>query len=359
MDKDINSIKVILGIFLAVLIIYLLYLLNTIFIPLTLAIFIALLMQTPLQWLKDKKIPYSIGIILILGIITLIFTGIGQVIVNTGNAFYNEKDKLASQIEVKLQNVTSTIERIPGLDFNNTTLQEVFQEFISMDWILQSTKNIAGTVGNLTTLIFMVLIFLIAMLGGIIKYKTHLRYLAGGSTDKSNTAIENFEKIKDSIFQYIKVKTVISLGTGIGFWFVCFLFGIDFAVFWGFLAFLLNFIPTVGSIIATIPPVLLGLIQIPGGGSLAFFALCLIAIQIVFGNILEPKIMGSALALNMATIIIGLLFWGYLWGVTGMILSVPLMVLIKVILSQFPSAAIIVRIMGDPPELTEALKNNE
>jgi len=358
MEKDIASIKIVLGVFLTFMLVYLMNILSTIMIPLTLAIFIALLMQTPLQWLKDKKIPYAIGVILILGIITLIFTGIGQVIVNTGNAFYNEKDKLASQIEVKLQNVTATIERIPGIDFHNTTLQEVFKEFISMDWILQSTKNIAGTVGNITSLIFMVLIFLIAMLGGIIKYKTHLRYLTGGSSDKANKAIENFEKIKDSIFKYIKVKTVISLATGIGFWFVCFLFGIDFAVFWGFLAFLLNFIPTVGSIVATVPPVLLGLIQISGDGSLLFFALCLIGIQIIFGNILEPKIMGSALALNMATIIIGLLFWGYLWGVTGMILSVPLMVLIKVILSQFPSAAVIVRMMGDPPELKEALKND-
>ena len=225
-----------------------------------------------------------------------------------------------------------------------------------MDWILQSTKNIASTVGDITSLFFMIFIFLIATLGGIVNYKIHLQYLTEGSEQKSKKAIENFEQVKDSIIKYIKVKVLVSLATGIGFWIVCISFGVDFAIFWGFLAFILNFIPTVGSIVATVPPVLLGLIQLPGTGSLLFMAICLILVQAVIGNIIEPKIQGSALSLNMTTVLIGLLFWGFLWGVAGMILSVPLMVVIKVILSQFPNAGVLVRMMGDPPELIEKIK---
>ena len=85
-------------------------------------------------------------------------------------------------------------------------------------------------------------------------------------------------------------------------------------------------------------------------------AICLILVQAIIGNIIEPKIQGSALSLNMTTVLIGLLFWGFLWGVAGMILSVPLMVVIKVILSQFPNAGVLVRMMGDPPELIEKIK---
>ena len=129
-------------------------------------------------------------------------------------------------------------------------------------------------------------------------------------------------------------------------WPGCWLFGIDFALFWGFLAFVLNFIPTVGSIVATVPPILLGLIQLSTMSALLLLVLCLVVIQFFFGNFLEPKLLGTSLSLNTVVVILGLVFWGYLWGVTGMILSVPLLVLLKVILTQIPDAMLIVRLMG-------------
>jgi len=350
MEKNISTIKIILGIFLSVLVIYLLYILSGIFIPFTLAIFIALVMQPAIRWFKDRKVPYGASISLIFIVTLVILTGIGQVIISTGASFYNEKDKFALQIDSKMQGIVRIIDQIPGVNFDNTTTRQILDQVISMDWILQSTKNVAATVGDFTSVLFMVLIFLAATLGGIINYKSHLRYLTQGSDDRSVKAINAFEKVQHSILKYLKVKTIVSLTTGIGFWLICTLFGIDFAPFWGFLAFILNFIPTFGSIVASIPPILMGLIQLPGTGSIIFFIVCLSLIQVIMGNIIEPKIMGTSLSLNMATIIIGLLFWGYLWGVSGMILSVPLMVLIKVILTQFPDTQLIVRMMGEPPK---------
>ncbi len=350
MEKNISTIKIILGIFLSVLVIYLLYILSGIFIPFTLAIFIALVMQPAIRWFKDRKVPYGVSISLIFIVTLIILTGIGQVIISTGASFYNEKDKFALQIDSKMQGIVRIIDRIPGVNFDNTTTRQILDQVISMDWILQSTKNVAATVGDFTSVLFMVLIFLAATLGGIINYKSHLRYLTQGSDDRSVKAINAFEKVQHSILKYLKVKTIVSLTTGIGFWLICTIFGIDFAPFWGFLAFILNFIPTFGSIVASIPPILMGLIQLPGTGSIIFFIVCLSLIQVIMGNIIEPKIMGTSLSLNMATIIIGLLFWGYLWGVSGMILSVPLMVLIKVILTQFPDTQLIVRMMGEPPK---------
>jgi len=130
---------------------------------------------------------------------------------------------------------------------------------------------------------------------------------------------------------------------------ICSLFGVDFAIFWGFLAFVLNFVPTVGSIVATAPPLLLGWIQIDAYGTLALFALLMIAVQFVMGNIVDPLLMGNSLSINTVVIILGLVFWGYLWGITGMILSVPLLVLIKVILQQIPDARFLVRLMDSSP----------
>jgi predicted PurR-regulated permease PerM len=102
----------------------------------------------------------------------------------------------------------------------------------------------------------------------------------------------------------------------------------------------------VGSILATIPPLLLGLIQL--GSPAAIFGLfgLLLVVQFSFGNIIEPRLMGSSLSLNTVVVILGLVFWGYLWGIAGMVLSVPLLVLVKVILAQFEEASIVVRLMG-------------
>ncbi|MDW8288986.1 MAG: AI-2E family transporter, partial [Flammeovirgaceae bacterium] len=148
-----------------------------------------------------------------------------------------------------------------------------------------------------------------------------------------------------------------SLFTGVGFWLVCWLFGVHFSMFWGFLAFILNFIPNLGSIIATIPPLFLGLIEIESIGTFLFFASMLIATQFYFGNIFEPKFMGKSLSINTVTIILGLVFWGKLWGITGMLLSVPLLVLLKVILSQIPDAQFIVKLMGTYDETNNNKKS--
>ena len=123
-----------------------------------------------------------------------------------------------------------------------------------------------------------------------------------------------FEAIKRSIVTYMKLKFLISLLTGGIYALACWIFGVDFALFWGFLAFLLNFIPTVGSIVASLPPLLLGAIQIDGLGLLLAFAAVLFAVQTVIGNVVEPRVMGSKLSLNTVTVLLGLVFWGKLWG---------------------------------------------
>ena len=138
----------------------------------------------------------------------------------------------------------------------------------------------------------------------------------------------------------------MSLCTGIGYGLICWAFGIDFPLFWGYLAFVLNFIPTVGSVVATIPPMLLGLIQLGSPGAVIGLLLLLLVTQFSFGNIIEPRLMGSSLSLNTVVVILGLVFWGYLWGVVGMVLSVPMLVLVKVVLAQFKEAQIVVRLMG-------------
>jgi len=143
-----------------------------------------------------------------------------------------------------------------------------------------------------------------------------------------------FSELDQKITRYITVKFFISLLTGISFYLTCLLFGLEFALFWGFLAFILNFIPSIGSIIATIPPIVLSIFSLPL--SQVFLAtLIFVGVQNFYGNVLDPNLMGRSLKLRPITVLAGLVLWGTLWGVAGMLMSALLMAMIKLILDYY------------------------
>ena len=143
------------------------------------------------------------------------------------------------------------------------------------------------------------------------------------------------EEINEKIGGYILIKTLMSLLTGVLVAVECWIFGIDFAIFWGLLALLLNYSPTVGSIVATAPLILLAIVQLDSWGLIALFALNLIVLLQLMGQVLEPKLMGARLALKPLAILLGLIFWGRIWGIPGMFLSTPLMVVLRMLSAHF------------------------
>lgn len=350
MKKDIKSIKNILSVLLAILLIYLLAVLSSLLIPLTLALFIALLLQPVLLWFERKKWPFSLSLSVVsissLGILLLF----GMLFYRTGINIVDQKDYLLSQVNGKLEGVINWLNNLPGVELQSSDLVGVLSGLMSYDWLLKSSGQFAGILGDFTGTFFMTALYLIGLLGGILKYEQYINYLEEGDLTKSQVMLSGFEQVKSSIATYMKVKFFVSFLTGLGYFLVCLIFGVKFSLFWGFLAFILNFIPTVGSIVATIPPLLFGLIQFDSTGSIVLLVVLLLVIQIVMGNVVEPKMTGASLSLNTVAVILGLVFWGYLWGITGMILSVPLLVLTKVILSQLPDARLFVRLMGSRPE---------
>lgn len=345
MEKDIASVKNILAFFLAILVIYLASILSTMLVPLALALFIAILLQPALAWFERRNVPFGISLSIISISSLSALALFGMLVYQTGRGLMSEKEKLLSQINVKLSNMLESVNQIPGVVLESSDVVDKISQLMSYDWIIKSSSIFAGMLGDFTGSFFMTSLYLVAFLGGILKYEQYIHYLQEDSDD-SEKMLQGFEQVKNSIVTYMKVKVMMSLGTGIGYGLICWFFGIDFPIFWGFLAFVLNFIPTVGSIIATIPPLLLGLVQLDSTGTILALLLILLVIQITFGNIIEPKLMGDSLSLNTVVVILGLVFWGYLWGVAGMVLSVPLLVLTKVILTQFKEAQILVRLMG-------------
>jgi AI-2 transport protein TqsA len=143
------------------------------------------------------------------------------------------------------------------------------------------------------------------------------------------------QEMNDKISAYITIKTMMSLLTGLVTYLLCWSFGVDFALFWATLGFLLNFIPSVGSIVATVPPIVLAMVQLDSWAALIAFAVLFVVMQVGVGQVLEPKLMGTRLAIKPVAILLGLIFWGFLWGIPGMFLATPLMALMRILSSYF------------------------
>ena len=144
------------------------------------------------------------------------------------------------------------------------------------------------------------------------------------------------EKIDHSIGNYVALKTVTSLTTGLLSYFALLFIGIDAPLFWAFLIFILNFIPTVGSLIATLFPTIFAILQF-GEFTPGLIVLAIIgSIQIIVGNFIEPRLMGNTLNISPLVVFLTLAIWGVMWGITGMLLSVPITVILIIIMSEFP-----------------------
>ncbi len=154
-------------------------------------------------------------------------------------------------------------------------------------------------------------------------------------------------KINDSLGQYITLKTAVSLITGVLSYIALKMIGVDFPVFWAVLIFLLNYIPTIGSMIATLFPVVFALLQFGTYGPALTVLVFVGSIQVLVGNILEPKWMGNSLNVSSLVVLLALAFWGWLWGVTGMILCVPITVMAVIVCAQFPQSRSIAVLLSE------------
>jgi predicted PurR-regulated permease PerM len=180
-------------------------------------------------------------------------------------------------------------------------------------------------------------------------FSAKLLYLYPEKTKFDDVSI-TLDRISAAISKYISLKTLVSLITGVSSFMALLIIGVDTPLFWAFLIFILSFIPVVGALIAVLFPATIALFQF---GDLAHFFLVLGVIgfiQLLVGNILEPKIMGNSLNVSSLVVILSLSFWGMIWGITGMVLSVPITVIMIIFFSQFPltkSVAIILSEKGE------------
>ncbi len=344
MNKELSTIRTILIFFAAAATLYLLYLLQDLLIPLMLAMFVALLLHPVLVWFEKKKLPLWLSVSIIWLFLFSLFFVIGTVIYKTGSQIFGEKEYIISHVKLKLTGLLELYNRFTGKELDLEATVNNITSSISSEFIMHNSGSIFGALGSLFEEFLLTAIYLVILLSGIMKYETYLNYLGGEG--KSKKYIKAFEDVKNSIVSYMKVKFIMSALYGIGVFIICLVFGLQFAFFWGFIGFVLNFLPVFGAIIGLIPVFVMGLIQFDSVYTAIALNLTAYAFHFILSSVIEPVFMGNRTSLNTIVVITGLLFWGYLWGIYGMFLSVPMMVLTKVIMNQIQGTEVFVRLLG-------------
>jgi predicted PurR-regulated permease PerM len=344
-ESYLKSIKNILFAFLFVLIFYLLKELSAILVPLILAILFALMFQPLVGFLQKLKVPKWLIFPLITIITLLVLYAIYTILYQTVQSIIENQEFLIEKLNMRIENIVVWLNSEFGTNLS-TSNREINIEYLLREYGIPATlPGLANILSSLSGSVIMFFLYYVFLLIGLTDYNLYISYVKG---DTDSSLIENMGRIQSSILSYLLIKTLISLLTGLLVYLTCLIFGVNFAFFFGFITFLMNFIPSIGAIVATLPPVLMAFIQFDTLQPVVLLLIILTAIHIVMGNLVEPIITGDRLKLNTLTVIFGLVFWGYIWGIAGMIISIPLLVLLKLIFEHFPDTQIIARIMGSP-----------
>lgn len=293
-----------------------------ILLPSALALFLAVLSLPVMIFLQHRKVPAALAI----GITVLVVVGILGLIILLASQSLSELQvrlpRYAARLQALQEQWISSLETRLGLPLGGYLSTDLINPSAVVDFAGSAVGRIAQFVST-TFLVFLIMIF---MLGEATVFPAKVRYIFGdGMGDE-----DRLEKVVAEVQTYLGIKTVISLATGLilGAW--CAVMDLDFPILLGLVAFVLNYVPTVGSIIAAVPAVLFSLIL---HGTLAHALVVsagYVVVNTVFGNILEPNLMGRRLGLSTLVVILSLLFWGWAWGPLGALLSVPLTVVVKI-----------------------------
>lgn len=342
-DKDQKIATVFLGILVLIALGGVLVWMQSVVLPLVIAVLLSYIFKPVVLFLRAKRVPNALALVIVFLVIAGLFFGFGALLYSTVNAFVNAFPKYQDRLSLLLYEGSRITERLAadaGIRLEGMTLADV----IDVSAIGSIVTSSAGSFVTLLSNLVLVLLFMFFILAGsgdvIAKLKSAV------SLKQASTMAAMIETVDLKVRRYLIAKTLISLLTGVVTSLILLILGVDFALLWGFLTFLLNFIPTVGSIVAVFFPFLFSLLQFDSF-TIPLLTLILLAVaQNAIGNVLEPRFLAHSLNLSPLLVLVALLFWGWIWGIWGMILSVPIMSTIKIICENVDSLKPVAALMS-------------
>ena len=288
-----------------------------------LAVFLALITVRPMLWLQQHRVPSIAAALLIVIAMMLILAGVGGVVGTSIAEFTAALPRYQARLDVIVQ---GTFKFIAGLVGYDRSLADV-GELVDPGWAMGQAANILNALQDVLTNTFLILFTMVF----ILLEASSLGVKVQAAFGRSAESYARPRLFLHNLGRYMGIKTVVSIATGLSASLLTWWIGVDFPLLWGMLAFLFNYVPAIGSIIAAVPAILMALVQL-GFGEAGSTAIGFLAINMLFGNFLEPRLMGYGVGISPLIVFTGLVLWGWIFGPVGMLLSVPLTMTLKMAL---------------------------
>ncbi|MRT43570.1 AI-2E family transporter [Enterobacteriaceae bacterium RIT702] len=310
---------------------------SDILVPFLLASFLAIVLNPLVTMLMRRGVKRGLAITLVISVIFIVVLLLIAVLASSASDFSDTYPQIRAMLEQKLAVVQHLAARF-HINISTEALAARLDPNVVMDMATSVLKQLSGAMTNVLLLILTVVFMLFEV--------RHLPYKMRNAMVNPQIRIAGLHRALKGVTHYLALKTLVSLITGVAVWLSLLLLGVKFALFWGVVAFILNFIPNIGPIIAGIPPFIQALVLNNIYDAMLVAAL-FSAIHMVFGNMLEPRLMGRGLGLSTLVVFLSLIFWGWLLGPVGMLLSVPLTSVTKILMETTPGGSRLAIMLGN------------
>lgn len=298
-----------------------------------------------IPWVRDN-VPIWVQSLIAFLIITAVILGIAELVYYNFSVLYENYDTYEQNLQIVLLQLNDALNiDIAGKVNQYTQNFDVDAAFGSM---FGATTSLFGDG-------FLILIYVVFLLIEESIFPLKLKAFYPNEEDQEKKQ-DLFYKMDQNIGRYLRLKTVVSFMTAVLSYVALIIFGVEAALFWSLLIFVLNFIPTIGSLIATVFPALFAVLQMAELAPFIYIMLSVGAVQIVIGNVVEPKMMGTSLNMSSLVVVLSLTIWGGIWGIMGMILSVPITVMMIIVFEEIPSLRFIAVALSEKGQLSESPK---
>jgi AI-2 transport protein TqsA len=301
-------------------VIYGMQLAKVLLVPFLIAAFLALITVRPMLWLQQRRIPSFLAALIIVFSMMLLLAIVGAILGSSIGDFTAALPGYQERLDVIKDGAIDFAIR----HFNFDKSMENVGDMIDPGWAMGLVASILNSLKDVLTNAFLIIFTMIFMLLEVSSVGTKVEAAFGRSAE----SMQGPRVFLQNLGRYLGIKTIVSTATGTCAGVLTWSLGLDFPLLWAMLAFLLNYVPTIGSIIAAVPAILLALVQL-GPGAAGATAMGFAAINVVFGNVIEPRLMGYGVGISPLVVFVGLVFWGWVFGPVGMLLSVPLTMTLK------------------------------
>jgi predicted PurR-regulated permease PerM len=316
---------------------------SRIVVPFLLAVFVAILCAPIYARLRRWRVPPLLALVMMIVGVVLVLGGGTLVVGSSLQDFSGELPAYQEMLRQKTQDLAAWLEA-REIDPPDWLLGESLNPGAAMGFVGGILRSMSGLLGQ-AFLIILTIVFILLEAAGM---PDKIRAMPGVGSDTT----ARMDAILESVRQYMAIKTLTSAATGVLVAIALAIIGVKYPVMWGMLAFLFNFVPNIGSIIAAIPAVMIAILD-GGIGTATWTAAAYLALNTVIGNVVEPKVMGRGLGLSTLVVFLSLVFWGWVLGPVGMLLSVPLTMAVKIVLEANEDTRWLAILLGSGPPPSE------